>query len=135
MMEGIDFFMYTFDQLVYQAINYMFNTMPEPSSPAVALPENSFFDNVEELNHHHAVRSSNGPTPLVQGDTAFMTWYKMLSLYSIWGWISTACPVTGAVVMALTNDGGVFYNECYYMFYNGVVWYNPPNVDWRDDSE
>ena len=26
----------------------------------------------------------------------------------------------------LVNDGGVFYNECYYMFYNGVVWYNPP---------
>ena len=37
-----------------------------------------------------------------------------------------SCPAAGYVLMSLTNDGGVFYNECYYMFYNGVVWYNPP---------
>ena len=50
----------------------------------------------------------------------------MLSLYFIWGWVSVACPSAGWALMFMTNDGGVFYNECYYMFYNGVVWYNPP---------
>ena len=78
------------------------------------------------MSHHLDVRSSNGPAPLVQGDSAFMTWFKMLALYNIWGWISFACPASGFILMFLTNDGGVFYNECYYMFYNGVVWYNPP---------
>ena len=50
----------------------------------------------------------------------------MLSLYIIWGWVSYACPFSGWFFLTFANDGGVFYNECYYMFYNGVVWYNPP---------
>ena len=139
MMEAMDIFMYSLDQVVYNSLNWIFNTMPEPSLPAVALPENSFFSSVEDLNNHHSVASANGPAPLVQGDTAFMTWYKMLSLYTIWGWISMACPTNGAILMFLTNDGGIFYNECYYMFYNGVVWYNPPapyeRVGSGDDEE
>ena len=102
----------------------MFDTMEAPETPAVALSEGSFFDTVEQMNHHHDVRSTRGAHPLVQG-TSYL-WYKMLSLYYIWGWISMSCPAAGYVLMSLTNDGGVFYNECYYMFYNGVVWYNPP---------
>ena len=49
----------------------------------------------------------------------------MLSLYMVWGWISWNCSLS-AIFFLIVNDGGVFYNECYYMFYNGVVWYNPP---------
>ena len=63
--------------------------------------------------------------PIVQGDKTWVTWYKMLSLYMVWGWISWNCSLS-AIFFLMVNDGGVFYNECYYMFYNGVVWYNPP---------
>ena len=58
-------------------------------------------------------------------ETRAQIWYKQVALYVVWGWISIACPAAGFWAL-LINDGGVFYNECYYMFYNGVVWYNPP---------
>ena len=135
-MASVEFLMTSFDHAIYYLLNFIFDTMPAPESPAVQLPENSFFGSIDEINHHLDVRASNGPAPLVQGDSAFMTWFKMLALYNIWGWISFACPGSGLILMGLTNDGGVFYNECYYMFYNGVVWYNPPApYSWMQGEE
>ena len=64
-------------------------------------------------------------TPRVRSETKFIKWYKMIALYWVWGWVALACPIVSYWALFL-NDGGVFYNECYYMFYNGVVWYNPP---------
>ena len=49
----------------------------------------------------------------------------MVALYTVWYWVSTMCPYA-AFWSLFFNDGGVFSNECYYMFYNGVVWYKPP---------
>lgn len=49
----------------------------------------------------------------------------MVGMYIIWGWIAWGCPIA-AFWPLFFNDGGVFQNECYYMFYKGVVWYNPP---------
>ena len=63
--------------------------------------------------------------PKVKIETRAQIWYKQVALYVVWGWISIACPAAGFWAL-IVNDGGVFYNECYYMFYNGVVWYNPP---------
>lgn len=64
-------------------------------------------------------------TPRVMLESKFIKWYKMIALYLVWGWVATTCPYAGYWGLIL-NDGGVFQNECYYMFYNGVVWYNPP---------
>ena len=67
-----------------------------------------------------------GMTPRVEAtDHQFFRWIKMGSLYAIWLWIATWCEMTSFWPLLL-NDGGKFYNECYYMFYNGVVWYNAP---------
>ena len=55
----------------------------------------------------------------------FTLWYKMQALYIVWGWTSFICPIA-ALTPLLFNDGGEFYNQCYYMFYNGVQWYNAP---------
>ena len=63
--------------------------------------------------------------PKVRIETRADLWYKQVSLYVVWGWISIACPAAGFWAL-IVNDGGVFYNECYYMFYNGIVWYNAP---------
>jgi len=52
-------------------------------------------------------------------------WYKTLCLYAIWAYVGDLCEMA-AWAPLLFNDGGKFYNECYYMFYNGVVWYNAP---------
>eukprot|EP00355_Strombidium_rassoulzadegani_P001153 CAMPEP_0168610972 /NCGR_PEP_ID=MMETSP0449_2-20121227/2090_1 /TAXON_ID=1082188 /ORGANISM="Strombidium rassoulzadegani, Strain ras09" /LENGTH=58 /DNA_ID=CAMNT_0008651349 /DNA_START=259 /DNA_END=435 /DNA_ORIENTATION=- len=49
----------------------------------------------------------------------------MNALYSIWGWVGFSCEAA-AYWQLFINDGGQFYNECYYMFYNGVVWYKSP---------
>ena len=85
---------------------------------------------VSDSDSSSLVQSAHAPKvslshPLVRGEETWVTWYKMLSLYVVWGWMSYACS-TAAIGFLLVNDGGVFYNECYYMFYNGVVWYNPP---------
>ena len=61
----------------------------------------------------------------VRAETAFTKWFKMLALYVVWYWIAFVCPMA-AFWPLFFNDGGVFHNECYYMFYNGVVWYKPP---------
>ena len=66
-------------------------------------------------------------TPRVETETKFIKWYKMVALYVVWGWVAFACPQASFWALMI-NDGGVFYNECYYMFYNGVVWYNPPKA-------
>ena len=66
-------------------------------------------------------------TPRVRTETRFIKWYKMIALYLVWGWVSQACPQAGYWTLVI-NDGGQFLNECYYMFYNGVVWYNPPKT-------
>ena len=58
-------------------------------------------------------------------DHQIYIWQKTIALYVIWIWVEVACELL-SVVPILLNDGGEFYNECYYMFYNGVVWYNPP---------
>ena len=61
----------------------------------------------------------------INSDHKWIIWFKMVSLYAIWYWIASACEFA-AFIPLIFNDGGNFYNECYYMFYNGVVWYNPP---------
>ena len=69
-------------------------------------------------------------TPLVgDKDTYFFIWGKMLSLYFIWGWVSISCELNATLPLVF-NDGGKFYNECYYMFYNGVKWYKQPKA-WK----
>ena len=59
-------------------------------------------------------------------ESHYIKWYKMLVFYMIWGNIGYFCEAAAFWSLFFTNDGGLFYNECYYMFYNGVVWYNPP---------
>ena len=46
-MGTVEFVMQSFDHAIYYLINYMFDTMPAPETPAVALPAGSFFDSVE----------------------------------------------------------------------------------------
>ena len=112
-MDTAESFFQTQDQIIFAVITF-FMELVSPSTDFQPQPETV---------HHHNV---SGSKLVVQGDTAFIRWYKMMSLYFIWGWVSYSCPIFGLVFLFLTNDGGVFYNECYYMFYNGVVWYNPP---------
>ena len=113
-MEGVDFYMAAYNHIVFNAITYLTEYLSG---------EDMTTQDLVEINHHH--HNPNVSTPRVQGDSNFMRWYKMISLYFIWGWVSYACPFSGWFFLIL-NDGGVFYNECYYMFYNGVVWYTPP---------
>ena len=87
-------------------------------------------DHVRMSDRINEKRPSDLPQhrPIVQQlntDHAITIWYKMLGLYFIWFWVAQICE-WAAFVPLLFNDGGRFYNECYYMFYNGVVWYNPP---------
>ena len=49
----------------------------------------------------------------------------MNALYLIWLWVASWCEIISLLPLTF-NDGGKFYNECYYMFYNGVVWYKSP---------
>ena len=63
---------------------------------------------------------------MVRGtDSHFFVWVKMNALYFIWLWVATWCEMVALLPLTF-NDGGKFYNECYYMFYNGVVWYKSP---------
>ena len=114
MMDAVDYGMSAADAVVMAVMNAAFGEHLEAAQAFV------------EQAHHHDVQMSREDRVLVQGDSNFIRWYKMLSLYIIWGWISYACPISGWFFLFFTNDGGVFYNECYYMFYNGVVWYNRP---------
>ena len=61
----------------------------------------------------------------INHDTPIQIWYKTLCLYAVWFWVANVCE-WGALLPLILNDGGEYYYECYYMFYNGVVWYNPP---------
>ena len=109
-MNGLDGLLKTQNDFLFDLVNLAADLFDMDSS------------NLVESAHAPQVSLSH---PLVQGDKQWVTWYKMLSLYIVWGWMSYACS-TAAIGFLLVNDGGVFYNECYYMFYNGVVWYNPP---------
>ena len=62
---------------------------------------------------------------MVQLETVFIKWYKMLALYVIWYFVAFNCP-NASWWLLFFNDGGEFYNECYYMFFNGVKFYKPP---------
>ena len=46
-MGTVDFVMESLDHAIYFLINHMFDSMETPQTPAVALSEGSFFDNVE----------------------------------------------------------------------------------------
>ena len=91
----------------------------------VVLSFNNIYDHAEHL--YDVSRSFSVHGPRVETETKFIKWYKMVALYIVWGWVAFICPQASFWTLMI-NDGGVFYNECYYMFYNGVVWYNPPKA-------
>lgn len=92
---------------------------------------NQISQSMEELRaskHKSSSSSQKKERPVVQQinhDTPIQIWYKTQVLYLVWFWVANVCE-WGAWLPLVLNDGGEYYNECYYMFYNGVVWYNPP---------
>ena len=109
--------------IMKQARSYVFLHMPEELDiveiierpPTMQGPVQEF-DSIDSENYHPWVS---------QSDSTFFVFLKMFSLYNIWWTVSTMCE-WNALGPLLLNDGGKFYNECYYMFYNGVVWYRMP---------
>jgi hypothetical protein len=115
------------DDAIHYLMVTLLSVLPKPDGPPAELPFMSYFDSTAELYDHMMAESPLVSTPRVRTETKFIKWYKMIALYLVWGWVSYACPQAGFWTMVV-NDGGQFANECYYMFYNGVVWYNPPKI-------
>ena len=112
---------------IYNAITML---SPSQANQIMFNLANFIMGMVDAFADDHPLKNqiSKSGRPVVQGvdgDHSMTIWYKTICLYMIWAYVGELCEIA-AWPPLLFNDGGKFYNECYYMFYNGVVWYNAP---------
>ena len=102
--------------LMKQARSLVFIHMPEEMETGIVdiierpMPVQGPAENIDGMEHHPYVS---------QLDSTYFVFLKMNALYVIWLVVGGLCE-WHAIGPLLLNDGGKFYNECYYMFYNGV---------------